>query len=69
MAGAEFTLYNAKGDIVPKVTSDDEGKVVFSDLPYGEYNVVETKAPAEYEADSTTIPFLIVENGRTLSHT
>ena len=69
LAGAEFTLYNAKGDIVQKVTSNEEGKAVFSDLPYGEYNVVETKAPAEYEADSIPIPFSIVENGKTLYHT
>ena len=69
LAGAEFTLYNSTGEVVQKVTSDEEGKAVFSDLPYGEYNVVETKAPAEYEADSTPIPFSIVEHGKTLYHT
>ena len=65
LAGAEFTLYNAKGDIVQKVTSNEEGKAVFSDLPYGKYTVVETKVPDKYEADSTPIPFEILENGKS----
>ncbi|MBQ5562770.1 MAG: hypothetical protein IIT39_05240, partial [Clostridia bacterium] len=78
LAGAEFTLYNAKGDIVQKVTSNEEGNAVqvlttgadgtvtFKEVPYGKYTVVETKVPDKYEADSTPIPFEILENGKTL---
>ncbi|MBQ5565111.1 MAG: hypothetical protein IIT39_17190, partial [Clostridia bacterium] len=69
LSGAEFTLYNADGDVVQKLTTGKDGKVTFKEVPYGKYTVKETKAPDYYELDSTPIPFEILENGKTLTVT
>ncbi|WP_312815409.1 SpaA isopeptide-forming pilin-related protein [Sedimentibacter sp.] len=52
LAGAEFTLYEENGTTVfedrDPVTSDDDGKVVFTVIPVGKYVIKETKAPSGY---------------------
>ncbi len=52
LSGAEFTLYDSKGNIVSKVVSGADGQVVFSDLKPGSYQVQETKAPQGYALDT-----------------
>ena len=69
LSGAEFTLYNAYGDVVQTLTTGKDGKVTFKEVPYGKYTVKETKAPKYYELDDTAIPFEILENGKTLTAT
>ena len=69
LSGAEFTLYNANGDAIQTLTTGKDGKVTFKEVPYGKYTVKETKAPKYYELDDTTIPFEILENGKTLTAT
>ena len=69
LAGAEFTLNDAKGNAVQVLTTGTDGKVTFKEVPYGKYTVIETKAPDKYTADSKPIPFSIVKNGKTLYHT
>ena len=67
LAGAEFTLYvkdKALGFIpytakVDTYTTDANGIITATDLPWGEYYFKETKAPAGYELDGTQIPFTI----------
>lgn len=48
LAGAEFTLYDSDGKQVQQMTSGDDGKVSFTDVPLGKYTIKETKAPAGY---------------------
>ncbi|WP_313165272.1 SpaA isopeptide-forming pilin-related protein [Sedimentibacter sp.] len=52
LSGAEFTLYEGNGTTVFEdrnpVTSDDDGKVVFTVIPVGKYVIKETKAPSGY---------------------
>ena len=51
LAGATFALYKVNGDIrtfVEEATTGYDGMVRFT-VPYGEYMIVETKAPAGYE--------------------
>lgn len=50
LKGAEFTLYDAAGKQVGQPqTSDDNGIVTFTNVPYNDgYSVKETKAPADY---------------------
>ncbi len=48
LANAEITLYDLEGNIVENAITDENGLVVFANVPYGEYEVTETKAPEGY---------------------
>ncbi|KEK24389.1 SpaH/EbpB family LPXTG-anchored major pilin [Bacillus gaemokensis] len=56
LQGAEFELRDQKGNVVVvegkevKGVSDEHGVIKWNNLPYGEYQIVETKAPT-YEKD------------------
>ncbi|MBQ9984446.1 MAG: hypothetical protein IJP29_07635 [Lachnospiraceae bacterium] len=55
LAGAEFSVYNSKGELVTTVTSADGtggtnlGEVVIEGLIYDTYTIKETKAPNKYQ--------------------
>lgn len=60
LEGAEFKLLDKDGNIV-KVkgeevtgTSDAKGLITWNNLPYGSYQIVETKAPTYTKEDGTT---------------
>lgn len=59
LAGAEFTLYEEDGETVfenrASVSSDVDGKVVFTKIPAGKYVIKETKAPSGYRDFNGTI--------------
>lgn len=81
LAGAEFTITNKSkqpvivegesypvGDVIMTLVTDEEG-VAFTKnnlLPYGEYEISETKAPVGYlpEGENLTQKFSIRENGK-----
>ncbi|HFU6609286.1 SpaH/EbpB family LPXTG-anchored major pilin [Bacillus cereus group sp. TH43LC] len=60
LEGAEFELRDKKGNPVEidgkKVvdTSDKNGVITWNKIPYGEYQIVETKAPTYEKEDGTT---------------
>lgn len=60
LEGAEFALQDTKGNPVEidgkavVGTSDKNGVITWSKLPYGEYRIVETKAPTYENEDGTT---------------
>ncbi len=47
----ERTKYYSEGELIATLKSDKAGKAVLSDLPLGQYRVVETKAPFGYLLD------------------
>lgn len=49
LSKAKFTLSDNKGDFSKTLESDHEGKIVFENIPPGEYTLKETKAPDGYE--------------------
>ncbi|NMN01379.1 cna protein B-type domain, partial [Bifidobacterium sp. DSM 109958] len=49
LAGAEFQLKDASGNVVATVTSGADGKVSFPSVAPGIYTVTESKAPEGYE--------------------
>ncbi|CAM4163967.1 MSCRAMM family protein [Listeria ivanovii] len=56
LADAEFNLVDENNNVVQTVTTNEAGKADLSNLVPGEYQLIETKAPAGYEIDSTPIP-------------
>lgn len=70
LAGAEFGI-RKKGDtdfIAVKAT-DEAGDLSFNNLAYGEYEVVETKAPAGYQLSTTVHAVTINEEKTTIQLT
>ncbi|MBR5796008.1 MAG: hypothetical protein IKY26_07665, partial [Erysipelotrichaceae bacterium] len=71
LADAIFDLYK-DGEIYKSgLTTNSEGKIEVSELPWGEYYFVETKAPAGYEmqveenGEAKQYPFVIGVDGET----
>ncbi|MDN3955141.1 SpaA isopeptide-forming pilin-related protein [Sporolactobacillus laevolacticus] len=69
LAGAEFTLYDSNGKVVEKDangktlpsvwTTDEKGQFTVNGLAPGNYHFIETKAPKNYDLDTTPIPFQV----------
>lgn len=62
LAGAQFEIRDTQGNVVRTVVSNDKGEVVANDVMYGEYILVETKAPQGYKLDDTPHKFEIRKN-------
>ncbi|MFD0715434.1 SpaA isopeptide-forming pilin-related protein [Paenibacillus sp. GCM10027626] len=70
LAGAEFMLQNASGEVVTGkdgnklegLTTDANGELIVKDLAPGQYQFVETKAPAGYVKSGDPIKFEIKAN-------
>jgi LPXTG-motif cell wall-anchored protein len=69
LAGAEFKLYDNNGKVVEKDangkalpsiwTTNDEGQFTVNGLAPGNYHFIESKAPKNYDLDTTPIPFQV----------
>ncbi len=66
LAGAEFDVTDANGNLIDHVTTGDDGTALVSDLELGTYNVVETVAPDGYEINETSFPVTIDSNGQVV---
>lgn len=63
MSGAEFTVFDAENQPVGEpLLTDEEGHVIFTDLPWGTYTVKETKAPEGFIASDQVFTFTIDRN-------
>ncbi|QXE01095.1 SpaA isopeptide-forming pilin-related protein [Terribacillus sp. DMT04] len=64
LAGAEFKLLDANGEVVKEaLVTNEAGQIVVEDLAPGTYTFVETKAPEHYQLDDTPIE-VTVEKGQ-----
>lgn len=83
LSGAEFTIYNRSahsvtvggtsykpGEAVKVITTNNQGKATTgtTDLPYGDYEIKETKAPNGYRLpdNNTPIQFSVTEQGKVV---
>lgn len=59
---AVFELRKKNGDLVDVLMTGEDGRLAKSDLPAGDYELIEIEAPEYYKLDATPIPFTIVSN-------
>ncbi|WP_018767637.1 SpaA isopeptide-forming pilin-related protein [Bacillus sp. 105MF] len=69
LPGAEFTIYNEKGEEVVKGKTNEQGIAKFEKLPAGKYTYKETFAPQGYLINGETFSFKIKEDGQIIKHT
>lgn len=69
MANAEFKIYNASGNVVATLVTNDLGQASTAKdaLPFGDYIIKETRAPEGYNTNpifaGTGVPFKIAQEG------
>ena len=64
LAGAEFQVVNkATNKVVQTITTGQDGTATTGDLPYGQYIIKETKAPAKYTLNGEQHAATIDKNG------
>ncbi|RAW11716.1 hypothetical protein DC345_24325 [Paenibacillus taichungensis] len=65
LKGATFELYLKNGpsrDKITELTTGDDGRIAKGSLEPGDYELIETEAPAYYQLDATPVPFTIAAN-------
>ena len=48
LPNAEITLYDLAGNKIETLVTEENGEVIFENIPYGDYEIKETKAPEGY---------------------
>ena len=69
LEGAEFKVINSDGEEVGNIVTGEDGKGSLGNLPYGEYTLMETKAPDGYELSGESKDVTINSNGQTIELT
>ncbi|MGL6200425.1 MAG: MSCRAMM family protein [Lachnospiraceae bacterium] len=59
LEGALFGLYNSNDELIDEYSTDSDGVIEVSNLPYDDYYFIEIIAPEGYELDVTPIKFTI----------
>lgn len=77
LSGAEFTLFDLKGNKVESASSNSEGIATFNNVTYGKYILEETKAPIGYkqstikeeiEIDSNVLRTIVIVNKKEVEN-
>ncbi len=66
LSGAEFTLFQGE-EVIELLLTDEEGYLIFENVPYGIYFVQETKAPVGFVASDIMKDVTIDEDGQLVS--
>lgn len=63
LAGVTYTLYDSDDQVIDTKTTGEDGRVTFTEVPFGDYTIVETKTAEGYsllaEPISVTIPLVM----------
>ncbi len=62
LANALFEIYKENGELLVTESTDEEGKIHLTNLPYGKYYIIEKVAPEGYIIQSEPIYFEIIDN-------
>lgn len=63
LPGATFELKDSNGKVVQSnIVTDSQGKATIQDLPDGQYQLIETKAPKGYQLSSTPITVTVSQS-------
>ncbi|MGO2083453.1 MSCRAMM family protein [Vagococcus sp.] len=67
LAGATFAIYKESGELYEdeEIVTNSEGESLLLDLPFGNYYLIETKAPQGYRLNSEKHYFTIDENNKS----
>lgn len=65
LSGAEYTVFNDKGDVSATMLIDESGRSGEISLPPGKYTVTETKAPSGYAPDKTVYSVSVESDSNT----
>lgn len=66
LAGAEFELRDLNGNVVQTGTTNASGEIEWTGLDYGDYKLVETKAPSGYRILTNPIEIKINKNNQDI---
>ena len=69
LAGAVFEIYNAKGKLVDRITTDSSGRATTKKLPVGEYTGKEVTAPKFLLLNDQTFSFKIKKQDQRIKVT
>lgn len=64
LPGAVFGLYNAKGQKLAEMTSGEDGRAAYGELPKGSYYLKELTAPEGFVVTDELFPFTIETQGQ-----
>lgn len=67
LSGAQFTLCNQQGDVIATAVSDSDGETTFSNIPDGQYQLIESVPPKNYIPAAPM--YVSVENGQVFIET
>lgn len=66
LPGARFRLLDSTGNPFAEGTTDENGILVFENIPFGDYYLEELEAPDGYKADTTPYVFSIDADGQKI---
>lgn len=69
LAGAEFELRDLDGNVIESDTTDGNGEISWTELDYGKYKLVETKAPEGYRILKNPIDVTINNDNKNITLT
>ncbi len=69
LSGVVFELYNDKDELMGIYTTDENGRIIVEDLPYGSYYFKETRAADGYQIDTSRQSFLAASEGMQMEVT
>ena len=65
LVGAKYGIYNSSNKLIETLTINDDCTAISSNLPYGNYKVLETSAGVGYYLDKTSYNANITQDGTT----
>lgn len=62
LGGAKFELKSIDGSYLHEEFTDENGMIIFNEVPFGEYELTEKKSPNGYQLDQTPITVIVNED-------